>query len=40
VLVLLSLAVIEANVGAALGGALAGALLGLALPLFTRKSAF
>jgi membrane associated rhomboid family serine protease len=40
VLVLLSLAVVEANVGAALGGALAGALLGLALPLFTRKSAF
>jgi membrane associated rhomboid family serine protease len=40
VLVLLSLAVVEANVGAALGGAAAGALLGLALPLFTRKSAF
>jgi membrane associated rhomboid family serine protease len=40
VLVLLSAAVAEANVAAALGGALAGALLGLALPLFTRKSAF
>ena len=40
VLLLLSLAVIEANIGAAVGGALAGALLGLALPLFTRKSAF
>jgi membrane associated rhomboid family serine protease len=40
VLVLLSLAVVEANIGAALGGAAAGALLGLALPLFTRKSAF
>jgi membrane associated rhomboid family serine protease len=40
VLVLLSLAVAEANVAAALGGALTGAVLGLALPLFTRKSAF
>ncbi len=40
VLVLLSFAVIEANVAAALGGALTGAVLGLALPLFTRKSAF
>ncbi len=40
VLVLLSLAVVEANIGAAVGGALTGALLGLALPLFTRKSAF
>ena len=38
--VLLSLAVIEANVAAAVGGAVAGAVLGLALPLFTRKSAF
>jgi membrane associated rhomboid family serine protease len=40
VIVLLSLAVIEANVAAAVGGAVAGAVLGLALPLFTRKSAF
>jgi membrane associated rhomboid family serine protease len=40
VLVLLSAAVAEANAAAALGGALAGAVLGLALPLFTRKSAF
>ena len=40
VLVLLSLAVRRRNIGAAVGGALAGALLGLALPLFTRKSAF
>jgi membrane associated rhomboid family serine protease len=40
VLVLLSLAVVEANIAAAVGGAAAGALLGLALPLFTRKSAF
>jgi membrane associated rhomboid family serine protease len=40
VLVLLSLAVAEANIAAAVGGALAGAVLGLALPLFTRKSAF
>ena len=37
VLVLLSLAAVEANIGAALGGAAAGALLGLALPLFTRR---
>lgn len=36
-LVLLSLAVPEANIGAAVGGAVAGALLGLALPLFTRN---
>ena len=40
VLVLLSFAAIEANVAAALGGAVTGAVLGLALPLFTRKSAF
>jgi membrane associated rhomboid family serine protease len=40
VLVLLSFAVMEANVAAALGGAVTGAVLGLALPLFTRKSAF
>jgi membrane associated rhomboid family serine protease len=39
-LVLLSLAEEAANIGAAVGGALAGALLGLALPLFTRKSAY
>ncbi|HEU0023172.1 MAG TPA: rhomboid family intramembrane serine protease [Thermoleophilaceae bacterium] len=39
-LVLLSLAAIEANIAAAAGGAVAGAVLGLALPLFTRKSAF
>jgi membrane associated rhomboid family serine protease len=38
VLVLLSLAVVEANIAAALGGALAGAVLGLALPLFTRTA--
>jgi hypothetical protein len=38
VLVLLSLAVEEANIGAAVGGAAAGALLGLALPLFTRRT--
>ena len=37
VLVLLSVAVPEANIGAALGGAAAGALLGLVLPLFTRR---
>jgi len=35
--VLLSLAAVEANIGAALGGAAAGALLGPALPLFTRR---
>jgi membrane associated rhomboid family serine protease len=40
VLALLSVAVVEANLAAAAGGALAGAVLGLALPLFTRKSAF
>jgi membrane associated rhomboid family serine protease len=40
VLALLSLAVVEANVASAAGGAVAGAVLGLALPLFTRKSAF
>jgi membrane associated rhomboid family serine protease len=39
-LVLLSLAEEAANIGAAVGGALTGALLGLALPLFTRKSAY
>lgn len=39
VLVLLSLAVEEANVGAAAGGALAGALFGLLLPALTRRSA-
>jgi membrane associated rhomboid family serine protease len=39
-LVLLSLAEEAANIGAAVGGALAGALLGLALPLFTRRSAY
>jgi membrane associated rhomboid family serine protease len=39
-LVLLSLAEEGANIGAAVGGGLAGALLGLALPLFTRKSAY
>ena len=38
VLVLLSLAVPEANIGAAVGGALAGALMGLTLPLLTRRS--
>jgi membrane associated rhomboid family serine protease len=40
VLVLMSVAVVEANIGVAVGGAVAGSLLGLALPLFTRKSAF
>ena len=40
VLVLLSLAVQEANIAAAAGGAAVGALLGLALPLFTRREAF
>ena len=39
VLVLLSFAVIEANVAAARAVPLTGAVLGLALPLFTRKSA-
>jgi membrane associated rhomboid family serine protease len=37
VLVLLSLAVVEANIAAAVGGAAAGAVLGLGLPLFTRR---
>ena len=37
VLVLLSLAVVEANIAAAVGGAIAGALLGLVLPVFTRR---
>jgi membrane associated rhomboid family serine protease len=36
-LVLLSLAVEEANIGAAAGGAVAGAILGLLLPIFTRR---
>lgn len=40
VLVLLSLAEEQANIGAVVGGGAAGALLGLALPLFTRKSAY
>ena len=40
VLVLLSLAEEAANIGAAVGGGVTGALLGLALPLFTRKSAY
>jgi membrane associated rhomboid family serine protease len=40
VLVLLSVAEESANIGAAVGGGLAGAVMGLALPLFTRKSAF
>lgn len=40
VLVLLSLAEEQANIGAAVGGGAAGALLGLTLPLFTRKSAY
>jgi membrane associated rhomboid family serine protease len=39
-LVLLSLAEEAANIGVAVGGAVAGALLGMALPLFTRKSAY
>jgi membrane associated rhomboid family serine protease len=39
-LVLLSLAEEAANIGAAVGGAATGALLGMALPLFTRKSAY
>jgi membrane associated rhomboid family serine protease len=37
VLVLLSLATVEANIAAAVGGAVTGAVLGLALPLFTRR---
>jgi membrane associated rhomboid family serine protease len=40
VLVLLSLAVVEANIMAAVGGAVAGAILGLALPLFARRAAY
>jgi putative ABC transport system permease protein len=38
VLVLLSLAEEQANIGAAVGGGVAGALLGLVLPVFTRKT--
>jgi membrane associated rhomboid family serine protease len=40
VLVLLSVAVEEANIVAAAGGAAAGALLAPALPLFTRRAAY
>jgi membrane associated rhomboid family serine protease len=40
VLVLLSVAVQEANIMAAVGGAAAGAVLGLALPLFARRAAY
>ncbi len=40
VLVLLSLAVDEANIAAAAGGAVAGAVLAPALPLFTRRAAY
>jgi membrane associated rhomboid family serine protease len=40
VLVLLSLAVEEANIAAAVGGAAAGSLLGLTLPLFARRAAY
>jgi membrane associated rhomboid family serine protease len=40
VLLLLSVAVEEANVAAAAAGAAAGAMLGLALPLFTRRAAY
>jgi membrane associated rhomboid family serine protease len=40
VLVLLSLAEEQANIGAAVGGGTVGALLGLVLPVFTRKSAY
>jgi membrane associated rhomboid family serine protease len=40
VLVMLSLAEQQANIGAAVGGGLAGAVLGLALPLFTRKTTY
>jgi membrane associated rhomboid family serine protease len=39
VLILLSLAIEEANLAAAVGGAAAGGVLGLALPLFTRRRA-
>ena len=38
VMVLLSVAVEEANIGAAAGGAATGALLGLALPAFARRA--
>jgi membrane associated rhomboid family serine protease len=40
VLVLLSVAVDEANIAAAAGGAAAGAVLAPALPLFTRRTAY
>jgi membrane associated rhomboid family serine protease len=40
VLVLLSVAVEEANIAAAAGGALAGAVLAPALPLLTRRAAY
>ncbi|HEY1277967.1 MAG TPA: rhomboid family intramembrane serine protease [Thermoleophilaceae bacterium] len=40
VLLLLSLAVKQANIGAAAGGAIAGALIGLALPLLPRKTVY
>jgi membrane associated rhomboid family serine protease len=40
VLVLLSVAVVEANLAAGLVGGAAGAALGLALPLFTRRTAY
>jgi hypothetical protein len=40
VLVLLSVAVKEANIVAAAGGAAAGALVAPALPLFTRRAAY
>jgi membrane associated rhomboid family serine protease len=40
VLVLLSLAEEQANIGAVVGGGAVGALLGLALPKFTRKSTY
>jgi membrane associated rhomboid family serine protease len=40
VLVLLSVAEQQANIACAVGGTVAGAVLGLALPLFTRRSAY
>jgi membrane associated rhomboid family serine protease len=40
VLVMLSLAEQQANIGAAVGGLLAGTLLGLVLPIFTRKTSY
>jgi membrane associated rhomboid family serine protease len=40
VLVLLSVAEEQANIAAAVGGALTGAVVGLALPVFTRRSAY